>query len=157
MFTVKDGDRSLKFDGVELATSSSQSKGKYRWVEFKLYKTAKGDYVLYRLGATLYFHSGYCDIVRRNGIDPLPSEVLSLNLMPCERCSPSRDTDTLLYPEVPRHWAQVSSTPEGVISSLKKYDENGTEYLTGVAKRLLVVAADKDDQIHQAFYTEWIE
>lgn len=156
MYTVKDGDRTLKFEGTELASSSSKSRGKYRWVEFKLFKTAGGDYVLYRLGATLYYHSGFCDVVRRNSIDPLPAEVISHNLQPCERCSPQRDVDTLLYPEISRHWAQVSTSADGVVASLKKYDDNGTEYLTGVARRLLEEAAKKDEGISQAFYTEWI-
>lgn len=156
MHTVKDGDRNLKFDGTELATSSSQAKDKYRWVEFKLYRTARGDYVLHRLGVTLYFHSAYCDVVRRNRIDPLPSEVVSVNLVPCERCNPGR-SETFLYPEKPRHWAQVSATPEGVIASLKKYDEHGTEYLTGVARRLLETAAKNDADLRDAFYTEYLE
>lgn len=157
MFTVKDGNRSLKFDGAELAHSSSKSRGKGRWVEFSLYRTPRGDYVLSRVGVTLHYHHGSCPVVRRNSIDPLPSETLASNLIPCDQCSPDKKTDELLYPELPRYWAQVSTSPEGVIASLKKYDESGTEYLTDVARRLLEQAAENDKDISDAFYTEWID
>lgn len=157
MYSVKDGIRTLNFDGEKLAFSSSSSPGKPRWIEFTLFKTVGGDYVLARVGATMVYHAGYCEIVRRNRLDPLPSDVVSHNLIPCEKCKPSRDRDTDLFPEYPRYWATVVQEPEGVVACMRKVDETGTEYLTAVSHRLLVEAAKNDEGIHKAYYTEWIE
>lgn len=157
MYTVQDGVRALQFEGEEIAASSSRGRNKYRWVEFKLYRTSSGRYVVSRIGVSLYFHHSGCSVVKRNGISPVPAETLSLNLVPCEDCRPLRGVDEDLYPETSRHWAQILESAEAVVSSLKKYDENGTEYLTDVARRLLVTAAKNDEDIHAAFYVEWID
>ena len=151
---VRDTNRTITFDGMELAHSSSHHPGKGRWIEFWLYRTLDGRYVLSRLGATLYFHSAYCDTVRRNYIDPLPSSVVAKNMIPCERCKPSRDKDEFVYPEVSRHWAQVSNSPDGVVMSLKKEDENGSEYFTTVARNLIEDAAAVDAGISDSYYSE---
>lgn len=159
MFTVYDGRRALKFEGTELSSSSSKNTGQYkkdRWIEFTLYKTKKGHYVLSRVGASNIFHHASCPTVRRNGLDPLPSETLPDTMVPCKNCMPSK-SDELIFPEMPRRWAQVSDTADGVIKSLKQYDEGGTEYLTDVAKVLLETASAKDEEIFSAFYTEWIQ
>lgn len=157
MHSVKDGDRVYKFEGELLAHSSSRSDGKGRWVEFNLYRTARGGYVLSRTGVTLFYHFGACPVVRRNGLEPLPAEVLPTNSIPCPDCRPDLQADTLLYPEHPRYWAQVCETPEGVISSMRQRDAHGTAYLTEVSRRLLEQAAKADKGIHDAYYVEWIE
>lgn len=157
MYTVQDGVRELQFEGELVATSSSKGRNKFRWVQFELYRTTKGRYVLSRIGVSMYFHHSGCAVVKRNAIMSVPAESVSLNLVPCEDCRPMRTVDEELYPESPRYWAQVFDSGEGVVSSLKKYDDNGTEYLTDVARRLLTTAAENDDNIHDAFYVEWID
>lgn len=157
MYTVQDGVRELQFEGELVASSSSKGRNKFRWVQFELYKTAKGRYVLSRIGVSMYFHHAGCQVVKRNGILSVPSDAVSVNLVPCTDCRPVRGVDEELYPESPRYWAQVFDSAEGVISSLKKYDDNGTEYLTDVARRLLTGAAEKDDNIYDAFYVEWVD
>lgn len=157
MYSVKDGDRVFRFEGQHLAHSTSGHTGKGRWIEFDLYKTTTGGYVLSRTGFTLFYHFGACPVVRRNGLDPLPSENIPTNSVPCPDCRPNTKSDTLLYPEHPRYWAQVCGTADGVVSCLKQQDENGTLYLTNVARLLLVQAAKSDEQIRDAYYVEWVD
>ena len=56
MFEVKDGSRTLQFKGRLLAESSSWRRGSTRWIEFALYRTENGSYVLSRIGVSLIFH-----------------------------------------------------------------------------------------------------
>lgn len=81
-------------------------------------------------------------------------------MVPCRDCRPNRKTDLELYPETPRHWAQRFD-PEvgaiGLVDSLKREDEFGAEYITNVAKKLLIEAAKNDDEIHAAFFNEWVD
>lgn len=156
MHTVQDGARTLKFDGVELAFSTSKDRRKFRWIEFRLYRTQKGHYVLSRVGASVIYHHGTCPTVQRNNLDPLPTETLPHGMLPCPDCAPDPLEDELLYPEMPRKWAQVSDTADGVVQSLKQYDSKGTEYLTDVARNLLEDAAKVDNGIASAYFTEWI-
>lgn len=152
MITVKDTDRTISFTGKLLASSTSYTPGKSRWIEFKLYHTETGDYLLSRLGATLVFHSAFCDTVRRNCIDPLPSNVLAKNMVPCEKCRPQLEYEEFVYPEVPRHWAQSTPTAEGVLSFLVKYDEFDSPYYTTVARNLITDAAKNDDELRDIYY-----
>src|SRR5690606_16995614 len=156
MYVVQDGSRNLKFEGTLLAHSSSRTRNKPRWIEFSLYRTTKGHYVLSRVGVSLVFHHGTCPTVKRNDLDPLPSEVIADNKIPCYDCQPNLEIDELVYPETERKWAQVSDSAQGVVSSLMQTDANNTVYLTEVARSLLQKAAEKDSQIADAFYTEWI-
>lgn len=50
---VRDGDRVLEFDGHVVAQSSSRTDGRPRWIEFTLYETSGGKYVLHRVGRTV--------------------------------------------------------------------------------------------------------
>lgn len=47
---VRDETRELRFDGTLLAEATSEVSGKDRWIEFSVYKTAEGNYVLSRVG-----------------------------------------------------------------------------------------------------------
>jgi hypothetical protein len=156
MHIVRDGSRQLKFDGDKLAESSSRSRGRTRWVEFQLYRTAGGQYVLSRIGVSLYYHKKSCAVVSRNKIAGVDVEQLPADLVACENCSPVPSREDTLYPETPRYWAQVSDSAQGVVESLHKYDESGSRYLTNVARQLLTTAAMIDDGVADAFYTEVI-
>lgn len=156
MHTVQDGTRSLKFEGVQLAHSSSEGPGKSRWVEFSLFRTSNGKYVVSRTGVSVTFHRAQCPVVKRNGIDPLPEETVADFMVPCRDCRPVRDNEQYLYPETSRHRAQVCRSAEGVLSYLKQYDSQDTEYLTDVARRLLEQASEVDDDISDVFYVEYI-
>lgn len=159
MHVVRDGQQELKFDGSLLATSSSGGEGRTRWVEFDLYRTRGGQYILSRVGRSLHYHSAECAVVRRNKIKAGTASDLDSSATPCAQCSPvlTGDPHQEVYPEQARYWAQVSSTADGVIGSLYKWDDSGARYLTNVARRLLTDAAARDEAIRTEFYTEYID
>lgn len=156
-FSVKDGVRTLEFDGVRLAESSSREPNKPRWVEFAIYRTPKNQYVLSRVGMSIFYHAKECFIVSRNNLSPVDGLKLSADYVACFTCHPSRMSEEGVFPETPRSSAWVCSDAIGVVSSLMKQDDNGTEYLTNVARRLLVEASKSDKDIARSFYVDRIE
>lgn len=156
-YTVRDGVRKLQFDGELLAHSSSREPGRPRWVEFSLYRTLKGTYVIYRVGQSAIFHARDCQTVTRNRLSAVDGAELAREFVPCKTCRPARLDMDGVYPETPRYYAQTSETAKGIISSLTRFDDNGTAYLTNVARDLLALAAEGDERIADAFYVEEIE
>jgi len=155
MYEVKDGSRILRFEGELLGSSTSYRRGSDRWIEFELYKTLNGSYVLSRVGVSLVFHASTCSLVRRYGLSEASPKTLHRDALPCEECDPSRDLP-IVYPEKNRTWTQVSEEPEAVLDSLYKYDSNNTRYLTKVAQRLLEQASEKDSRIEAVYRIETI-
>lgn len=156
-FSVRDGVRKLEFDGTKLAESSSRLPKKPRWVEFSIYRTPKGQYVLSRVGFSIFYHSRECYTVARNSLSAVDGLTLSAEYVSCSSCHPQRTDEEGVFPETPRFAAWVCSDALGVVSSLMKEDDNGTEYLTNVARRLLVDASKLDADIADAFYVDRIE
>lgn len=154
---VKDGVRSLEFNGELIAESSSKSRGKSRWVEFKLYRTESDIYVVSRIGVSNIYHTESCEVTDRNRLSAVDEMELSSEYTPCRDCRPVRVAVEGVYPETPRCWAQVCQTPKGVMASLMKEDHNGTEYLTNVARRLLEEASQYDDEIKKVYLVEYID
>lgn len=155
MHEVKDGSRTLQFNGRLLGESSSWRRGSTRWIEFKLYKTENGSYILSRVGVSIVFHTPTCSLVKRYGLKEGNSENLSLEALPCEECNPSYDLP-IIFPETDRNWAQVSEDPEAVLDALYKYDAGGARYLTNVAQRLLERASLNDPRIEAIYQVEII-
>lgn len=155
MYEVRDGSRTLTFEGSILGSSSSYRPGSTRWIEFELYKTENGSYVLSRVGVSLVFHSGACYLVDKYKLLDRPVTELDDNAIPCESCAPTYDVP-MVFPEKYRYWAQVSDGPQAVLDALYKYDEGGARYLTAVAKRVLEEAADNDDSIDSVYRFERI-
>lgn len=156
-YAVKDGVRTLRFDGELLSTSSSRVGSRPRWVEFSLYRTPKGTYIISRVGVSRYYHSADCSVVSRNRLSAVEDIDLAEDAIPCSECRPSIADIDGVFPETPRFWAQHSEKARGIIASLMKYDDNQTEYLTNVARRLLEDAAEVDEGIAEAFYNDFIE
>lgn len=155
MISVKDGSRTLKFNGVLLGKSSSYRRDSIRWIEFELYKTESGSYVLSRIGVSLIFHTATCPLVKKYGLQEVVSSELREDAIPCEYCDPSYEAE-LVFPEKNRNWAQVSEEPEAVLDALYKYDQGGAKYLTNVAKNLLEDASENDDKIDSIYRIELI-
>lgn len=155
MYSVKDGDRELQFNGTLLAKSTSARRGAYRWIEFELYKTESGSYILSRVGVSLIFHGAACSLVSKYKLNESPIYELKRNAIPCEECQPDDSLD-LVFPEKYRYWAQVSDQPDAVLDALYKYDDNGAYYLTSVAQRLLQEAAKVDKDIANVYNVEVI-
>lgn len=156
-YSVRDSIRTLKFNGTKLAESSSKAPNKSRWVEFQLYITNSGIYVLARKGASILYHNEECPVVSRNKLSVANGEELPLFYMPCIDCKPSRINVNGVYPETARYWAQSSETAQGVVNALMQFDNNDTKYLTRVASDLLEEAAKYDANIKKAFEVEIIE
>jgi hypothetical protein len=152
---VKDGNRTLQFSGKLLAESSSWRSGSFRWIEFKLYKTDNGSYILSRIGVSLVFHASTCPLVKRYGLIEASSSVLSKSAEPCEECYPAFDMP-LIFPEKYRYWAQVSEEPGPVIEALYKFDAAGARYLTHVARSLLEDASKADVGLDRMYKVEHI-
>lgn len=156
-YYVRDGVRTLEFNGTKLSESTSREPGKPRWVEFTLYRTPKNQYVVSRIGHSIFFHSKECFTVTKNSLSPVDGLTLDGHYIPCYTCKPARTAVDGVFPEKPRQAAWVCSDAVGVVSSLMKQDDNNTEYLTNVARRLLIEAAKFDTEIHDAFYVDRIE
>lgn len=156
MYEVKDGNRTLQFSGKLLAQSSSWRHGKDRWIEFELYKTDNGSYILSRIGVSIVFHTAACSLVSRYGLVEIKSSVLQDDALPCDLCRPTF-TVPVVFPEKYRYWAQVSEEPGPVLEALYKYDAGGARYLTNVAQLLLEEAADADTGIADVYNVEFIK
>lgn len=155
MYEVKDGSRRLQFNGYLLAESSSWYKGSVRWIEFKLYKTENGSYVLSRVGVSLVYHGAACSLVRRYNLTESDTINLRENAISCDECQPNRSLP-VIFPEKDRTWAQVSEDSEVILEALYKYDQSGARYLTKVAERLLEQASDIDKKIENIYRIETI-
>jgi hypothetical protein len=156
MYEVKDGARTLKFEGQLLGQSSSYRRGSDRWIEFALYKTRGGEYILARVGVSLVFHSAICPLVARYGLQEAEVDKIRDDAVPCEECSPDFE-EPLLYPEKFRYWTLRSREPEAVLDALYKSGNDGIKYLTKVAERLLNDAALEDTEIDQIYRIEYIQ
>ena len=155
MFNVKDGLRTLQFEGNLLGSSTSKRSDSTRWIEFELYKTESGSYVLSRIGVSLVFNGAACSLVKRYSLQESPISDLNHQAIPCDQCDPDESAG-LVFPEKYRHWAQVSDKPEAVLEALYKFDDYGTKYLTSVAQRLLEAAAKLDSDIANVYNYEII-
>lgn len=155
MYEVKDGSRILQFDGRLLGESSSQAQDSTRWIEFKLYKTESGSYILSRVGVSLVYHGAACPLVRKYKLNEIDIQELRKDSRPCEECMPSNQLP-LVFPEKERTWAQVSDGPEAILEALYKYNYDGSRYLTKVAKRVLEEAAKVDERIDLMYRIEVI-
>jgi hypothetical protein len=157
MISVKDGSRTLQFNGELLGTSSSRRHDSLRWIEFELYRTESGSYVLSRVGVSLVYHGAACSLVKRYGLQEVSVEDIANrnDCVPCDLCRPSFAAE-LIFPEKNRHWAQVSDEPSAVLEALYKYDNSGSRYLTHVAQRLLEKAAAADKGIESVYRIEVI-
>jgi hypothetical protein len=156
VYKVKDGSRTLQFNGKLLGKSSSWRNGSTRWIEFELYKTDNGSYVLSRVGVSLIFHGAACPLVKRYGLVEAVSDDLSDDANPCEECQPIESELPYIFPEKNRTWAQVSQDPDAVLEALYKYDDGGARYLTHVAQRLLEEASNHDSKIDSVYRVEII-
>lgn len=155
MLEVKDGDRTLQFNGTLLGESSSRRSGSNRWIEFKLYKTDAGSYILSRIGVSIIFHGPACYLVNKYDLIESFSYELGVEATPCENCMPEKSLD-LVFPEQNRYWALITEDPKAILNSLYKKGEDGSKYLTYVAQDLLESASKSDSSIKNIYKIEVI-
>jgi len=156
-YTVKNGVITYTFQGIVLAQSSSRVANRPRWVEFELFITPRNQYVLSRIGMSVFYHTKDCDTVSRNHLSAVDGAELAGFYQPCPECRPTRVDMDGVFPELPRYWAQTCETAEGVVESLMKKDNFDNWYLTHVAKRLLEDAGKYDEKIFKAYTMQTIE
>lgn len=155
MYEVKNGNRILRFEGEVLAHSSSKRPGSPRWIEFSLFRTEKGQYVLSRVGVSHVYHSSVCPLVPRYGLHEASVGDLAPISVPCDECNPDY-SDPIIYPETYRHWTLVTDEPDAVLDALYKEDRNGARYLTRVAESLLEDASAVDPALDQVYRVEYL-
>jgi hypothetical protein len=155
MISVRDGSRTLQFNGTLLGSSSSQKHDSTRWIEFELYRTENGSYVLSRIGVSITYHGAACHLVKRYDLRDVPVGDEHRTLVPCETCRPSLEAG-IIFPEKNRYWAQVSDDANAVLEALYQYDGSGARYLTNVAQRLLETASAVDKHIETVYKVELI-
>ncbi len=154
-FAIRNGNRTLKFTGDPLAYSTSKRPNAPRWIEFYLYKTDKGDYVLSRVGVSHVYHTSVCPLVQRYGLHEAHVEDLNIESVACEDCKP-HFAEPFIYPETHRYWSLVTSDPAAVLDALYQNDKNNSRYLTRVAETLLEKASAVDPAIDQVYRVEYI-
>lgn len=157
---VKDGNRKLSFHGEAIASSTSKdSRSKGRWIEFTLYKTDNGAYILSRIGNTRYVHSVQCSVAVRNNLDTMSLDVLGSlqGLYRCPECRINVQEDEEFCPETPRYWSMKLYSAKDVVDALHKEDRSGNLYLTNVSRDLLERAAEHDDDIYEAYYHDTLD
>lgn len=164
---INGQNQTLQFEGELLAESSSYWRGSQRWVEFALYRTTAGTYVLSRVGQSAVFHLSGCYMIERYKLQPSDPTRLKerrdsgVMLLACDTCAADLvdKVDSLgpIYLEQPRYWAQACPTPDGVVESLYKEDASGIRYLTRVASRLLDKASEKDTALEAAYRVQVID
>lgn len=155
LYNIQDGTRTIRFDGSKLAHSSSWRPGSARWIEFALYRTDRGTYVLHRVGISVIFHTSTCPLVKKYGLHESENVELSSRAIACEQCGPEH-SDPIVFMEQDRNWVLTTENPEAVIESLYKEDDTGTRYLTKVAERLLEQAVEYDAELDAAYRIVYI-
>ena len=121
MFQVNDKERVLKFEGVLLAHASSYRRGSPRWVEFDLYRTEGGTYVVSRVGYSNIYHAESCPIVSKRRHEPAQVATLTESAIPCDVCEPNlamtldEHAHEMIFPERPLPWAQPCQTADAAI------------------------------------------
>lgn len=157
-FKVNDGERVLQFKGRYLGFASTENRGGDRWIEFTIYRTAgSGKYVLTRVGRSIRFHLPDCyALENQDSIKPVPIATMPESARSCMKCMPDGDDhledNDLVYQEQTRNWASVFDTANDLIRGLMQLSDNGTYFLTNVAKEAIEVAAGNDKTLSDAYY-----
>ena len=130
----RDGDRSLTFEGVMLASASSRRGSASRWFEVSLYRTAAGSYVVAGVGRSDV--DGETD---RHWVEVVdrPADVveaLKRDEMQCASCGGD--------------WFRAGRCGDCGSTERKP---SGQRYLTNTARDALNEAAESDDGVREAF------
>lgn len=158
MHKVRDGQRTLQFEGREIGFASSERPNSTRWIEFTLYITDEAkQYVLSRVGCSKLYHLPNCETALNSRLVEEYRTEISEEDLPCTECNPHLSDFPLVCLERDRCWARVYSTANDVLQGLMKVDSrSGNKYLTAVARRLLEDAGSVDDGIYEATSIETI-
>lgn len=155
-YSVRDGQRRVTFDGVELGRASSQRPGAPRWTELELYRTDSNKYVLARTGRSIVLHVPGCPgIVGKLNrfIDENPGAEPDEDAWEFHECVGDTYSLATILIEQTRHWAVIADTAEDVIGNLYRRD-SGLKYLPRMSVSVLEQASRLDTDMAEAFYVE---
>lgn len=160
---LKDDDgRITKFDGVQLATATSDNGQALRWTEVALYRTIGGAYVIHKIGRTVAYHVRDATSCKSHGSETEVSVALKdcRTLIICPVCSP-RDLEDYapsakVRVEADRSTVLIAASPGDAVAACYT-DIQGQRYLTKTASRALKAAADLDDSLRLAWMVQVVK
>jgi hypothetical protein len=157
-YTVTDADGNVTFTGDLLGHASSKpawGDDALRWTEISIYKTQGGQYVVHKVGRTTVYHLPDATCAKKATV--LETKVVEKSiddgvLQPCPLCQPDEVETRETAVELDRNSVAVSTSAVGCVESCKTHNRNeGTVFLTRVARTALVAASVSDREIADAF------
>lgn len=139
-----------KVSGQLLGHASSKGRNP-RWIEFTIYKSNMGTYVVERVGKSEVYHREDCYLVSKNHLSSVPYTELPSGYLPCDRCHPSLMEPEGLYPERDRPVFIKCESARGVIRFMEQVDDDDLRYLTNVARKAIAEAAELDQDLFEAY------
>lgn len=120
--SVRDGNRVLRFRGIEVCSVSSERPGSARWSELSVYRLeGAGGWLLQRVGRSSVAHRPECRFVSRRMVSWLEArEEGRFRRTPCVECQPAvgdaMDPHTRL--EVQRYSVYQAANAAGIAEIL---------------------------------------
>jgi hypothetical protein len=158
-YTAYNGDERFVFEGKELGFATTDDGDSLRWTEITIWRTKAGKYVFQKVGRSVVFHAlDGCDY----GIVRDADSSLDPDHRSCPVCKPDTLADSQVKIEVDRFSAIVTENAPALVEACRITDNDpasdgfGTVFMPNVARRALVEAAQKDDDIEDAFLTQRI-
>jgi hypothetical protein len=151
-----NGDQRVRFDGTELAHTSSEhglrGARKSRWTEITVYRTDDGKYVINKVGKSRMVHHDLDCNVLRNNTDPLPQVKIDPDEHElCRDCWHRGVSPTFGYLENDHGAVTIADGPEGAVAAMYSKDPHGVWTLTWIARDALDDAMDSDSDLEQAY------
>lgn len=155
-YEIHDGSRCLTFVGEKIGDVSSHRSTAPRWSEYRLFRTAAGQYVLQKIGRSIVVHNQGCDEIRDDlqlfqmrhpGHDPIDGWWL------CDICCADGYDITSVLVESDRNWVLVTENPDDVVEALYRR-KGGAKSLPRLSIDLLERAAAVDERIAVAYRVE---
>ena len=157
-YMVRDGARSITFEGAQLAEVSSERSTSPRWTDMALYKTESGKYVLTKIGRTRVLHETGCPgIIGKLNLymDEYPNTVPEEGNFDFHTCVGETYYIDEILVEQTRYWAYIADNARAVIDILHR-NEGGVRSLPRLSITLLEEAALHDSEISKAYSVEHI-
>jgi hypothetical protein len=157
-FTARNGAERYVFDGVRLASVSTDDGSLLRWTEITIYRTEAGKYVVEKIGRSVVYHSmDGCDFGIKTDREELIEEA-----QPCPICKPPWRPTGPVRMETDRYHTVLTENAPALIDACRMTDNDsrsdsyGTVFLPNVARKALTQAAEHDEGIQDAFLTQRI-
>jgi hypothetical protein len=155
---VRDGARTVAFNGQLLGFISSERPDSLRWTELSIYRNDAGRFIAHRVGVSCVAHRIDCDVIKGKKlpsiVDMKTDEFAVADRQPCPVCRPNivaevADDPASIRGETDRHWTGICDDAVSLLNALHTM-KNGARSLSGLASAALNMAAENDDQIAAA-------